>query len=53
MIDMSDYARNGADVYFVKDTTDFVIPDSRKLTQFDCWLSPLRYALSIWLVLKS
>jgi hypothetical protein len=34
MIDMSDYARNGADVYFVKDTTDFVIPDSRKLTQY-------------------
>ncbi|MDB0043200.1 thrombospondin type 3 repeat-containing protein [Flavobacteriaceae bacterium] len=34
MIDMSDYARNGADVYFVKDTTDFIIPDSRKLTQY-------------------
>ena len=34
MIDMSDYARNGADVYFVRDTTDFVIPDSRKLTQY-------------------
>ena len=34
MIDMSDYARNGADVYFVKDTTDFNIPDSRKLTQY-------------------
>ena len=34
MIDMSDYARNGADVFFVKDTTDFIIPDARKLTLY-------------------
>ena len=34
MINMSDFARNGADVYFVKDTTDFHIPPSKKLSQY-------------------